>query len=451
MRPVGLRARLTAGFAAGALGLAAAMAIASYLLIRGSLLDERERTAIRAAYFNASVVQAGLTADEPAVAGVLRSLDTGNERHPVVWHDGGWYARDIDEGVTDAIPAVLLRVVTDGQAAVQRVTMGGRPAIVVGVPLSPSSAFFQIDSWQELDRTFYVLALVLTLVATVTAGGGAALGGYGARYVLRPLSSVATAAQTITAGDFSARLDPAAEPDLARLTTSFNRMVDQLSQRMERDRRFAADVSHELRSPLQTLSAAASVLTRRQNELGPRMATASGLVADEIARFQRLVNDLLELARSDRPADRQPVDVGELARQVCRARGLPEELVTIGDGTDPTWYVDPRRVEQVLANLLDNAVAHAGGPAEVRLGHTDGLWYIQVDDEGQGVRPEDRSVIFDRFMRGRTASARGTSDGTGLGLAIVAQHAAAHGGRALVLDRPGGGARFRVELPRCAP
>jgi signal transduction histidine kinase len=427
------------------------MAIASYLLIRGSLLDERERTAIRAAYFNATVVQAGSTADEPAIAGVLRSLDTGGERHPVVWRDGRWYARDIDEGVTDAIPAGLLRVVTDGQAAVQRVTMGGIPAIVVGVPLSPSSAFFQIDSWQELDRTFYVLALVLTLVATVTAGGGAALGGYGARYVLRPLSSVATAAQTITAGDFSARLDPAAEPDLARLTTSFNRMVDQLSQRMERDRRFAADVSHELRSPLQTLSAAASVLTRRQDELDPRMATASGLVADEIARFQRLVNDLLELARSDRPADRQPVDVGELARQVCRARGLPEELVTIGDGTDPTWYVDPRRVEQVLANLLDNAVAHAGGPAEVRLGHTDGLCYIEVDDEGQGVRPEDRSVIFDRFMRGRTASARGTSDGTGLGLAIVAQHAAAHGGQARVLDRPGGGARFRVELHRCAP
>jgi signal transduction histidine kinase len=89
-------------------------------------------------------------------------------------------------------------------------------------------------------------------------------------------------AQIIATGDFSTRLDPAAEPDLARLTTSFNRMVDQLSQRVERDRRFAADVSHQLRSPLQTLSAAASILTRRRGRLDQRTAATAGLVAEEV-------------------------------------------------------------------------------------------------------------------------------------------------------------------------
>src|SRR5206468_1095765 len=107
--------------------------------------------------------------------------------------------------------------------------------------------------------------------------------------------------------------------------------------RLERDRRFAADVSHELRSPLQTLAAAASVLTRRSDALDDRSATAARLVADEVARFQQLVDDLLTLARSDRPAERTAVDVGELARAECRRRGLSEELVSVAG--DPMWHV----------------------------------------------------------------------------------------------------------------
>jgi signal transduction histidine kinase len=290
---------------------------------------------------------------------------------------------------------------------------------------------------------------VLTAVAVTTAVAGAGIGWRMTRYVLRPLRSVSDAAEEITAGDLSARLDPATEPDLARLTTSFNHMVDQLSRRLERDRRFAADVSHELRSPLQTLSAAASVLHRRRDHLDDRTRTATDLITDEIARFQALVNDLLELARSDQPAERTPVAVGDLARQVCRGRGLPETLVRLtGSGT---WLVDRRRVEQLLGNLLDNAVRHGGGPCAVRLVSGAGVYRVEVDDEGPGVDPQDRTVVFDRFVRGRGANARGGGDGTGLGLALVAQHAAAHGGHAYVVDRPGGGARFQVELrePRC--
>jgi signal transduction histidine kinase len=218
-----------------------------------------------------------------------------------------------------------------------------------------------------------------------------------------------------------------------------------LSARVERDRRFAADVSHELRSPLQTLAAAASVLDRRKEHLDSRTATAAGLVTDEVRRFQHLVNDLLTLARSDQPADRAPVDVPELARSVCRERGVPPEVLT--SAGPAIWSVDRRRVAQLLGNLLDNAVTHGGGVVAVRLNREDGRGSIEVDDDGPGVGPEDKPVIFDRFVRGRAAGTRGGSEGTGLGLAIVAQHAAAHGGTATVLDSPGGGARFRVELP----
>jgi signal transduction histidine kinase len=448
MRRAGLRVRVIAGFAAGALALSATMALASYQVARQSLLAERERTAVGAAFYDAAVVRSGLgAATQPDITAVLRSLDTGENRRAVLQRDGEWYSRQADAGVTDAIPAELQRRAAGGTAALQRVRADGRTALVVAVPLSPTDVFYEVDSMQELEHTLDVLTVVLTLVAFSTAALGALLGWYASRYVLRPLTRVADAAQEIAGGASKYRLDPAAEPDLARLTTSFNHMVDELSARLERDRRFAADVSHELRSPLQTLAAAASVLERRREHLDERTATAAGLVTEEIARFQQLVNDLLELSRGDRPATRAETDVAELARQVCRDRQVPATIV-VSAGPAP-WCVDRRRVGQLLGNLLDNAQAYGGGAVAVSLRLDGDVGRIEVDDEGPGVSPEDKPVIFDRFVRGRSAGARADSAGAGLGLALVAQHAAAHGGTAAVLDRPGGGARFRVDLPGC--
>ncbi|TWH69894.1 signal transduction histidine kinase [Micromonospora olivasterospora] len=428
-RRLGLRARVTAAFAAGALLLAASMALVSYELTRRSLLDERERTAVRAAYFDAAVVRSGLDAEAPDVAEVLRSLDTGSSRRALLHRDGQWYGLIADEGLTAAIPEDLQRLVRSGEPAVQRVRVDGQAALLVGVPLSGSATYYEVNSLGELERTFRALALTLTAVAIMVAGSGAALGWYATRHSLRPLTAVADAAERIAAGDVTARLDPATDPDLTRLSTSFNHMVDQLARRIERDRRFAADVSHELRSPLQTLAAAASVLQRRRAHHDGRTATAAGLVADEIDRFQRLVNDLIDLARSDETARRAAVDVAALARAACADRDLPPALVALGADTPATWRVERRRVAQVLANLLDNAVRYGAGPVAVRLSRAGDAGVIEVDDHGPGVPAEDRETIFDRFVRGRAAHDRGAGDGTGLGLALVAQHAAAHGGR----------------------
>lgn len=451
MRRLGLRARVTAGFAVGALLLSAVMALVSYDLTRRSLLEERERTALRAAYFDAAVVRTGLDTDTPDVVEVLRSLDTGGTRRALLHLDGKWYARTADAGNTAAIPADLQRLVRSGKPAAQRVRVDGQPTLLVGVPLARKTSYYELTNLRELEDTFQVLALALTAVAIMVAGSGAAFGWYATRHSLRPLTAVADAAEKIAAGNVTARLDPATDPDLTRLSTSFNRMVDQLARRIERDRRFAADVSHELRSPLQTLAAAASVLDRRRARLDDRTATAAGLVAEEISRFQHLVNDLIELARSDQPAHREPVDVSALARRACRARSLSDTLLRVGAGTPTTWQVDQRRIEQVLANLLDNAIRYGGGPVAVHLSHRGPVGVIEVDDEGPGVPVEDRTAIFDRFVRGRAAHARAGSDGTGLGLALVAQHAAAHDGHASVGERPGRGARFRVELPGSLP
>ena len=445
MRAFGLRARITTGFTLGALALSAALAGTTYELVRSSLLQERERAAIRAASLDSLLVRQGLAGDEPDIALVLRNLETGESRRPLVRSNGAWFSRTADDGLTPAVTPELQRMVESGTPAVQRVRVGEDPTLVVGVPLPDGVGYYEVTSLAELRRTLAVLATVLGLVALTTTLAGAAVGSWASRRVLRPLGDVATAAGTIASGDFTARVARDRDPDLDTLAVAFNAMVDEVSARSEADRRFAADVSHELRSPLQTLSAATSVLERRREELDGRTGAAVDLLSAEVARFEQLVTDLLELAKTDRPAERRPTDVVALTQSIAAARGLPDDAVQTCGGS--VVEVDPRRYEQLLVNLLDNAAKHGGGAVRVGLEvQPDGL-VLEVDDEGAGVPLDERGIVFDRFARGRAASARGGSEGTGLGLALVAQHVHAHRGTVEIHDRPGGGARFRVQLP----
>jgi two-component system sensor histidine kinase MtrB len=445
---LGLRTRVTAVFALGALALSVALAGTTYELVRSSLLAERERAAIRAASLDGALVRQGLAGDEPDIALVLRNLETGDTRRPLVRSNGAWFSRTADDGLTPAVTPGLQRLVESGTPAVQRVGERGDPLLVVGVPLQEGASYYEITSLAELRRTLAVLATVLGLVAVATTLAGAAVGSWASRLVLRPLGEVARTAGTIASGDFSARVARDSDPDLDRLAVAFNAMVDEVSARSEADRRFAADVSHELRSPLQTLSAATTVLDRRREDLDSRTAAAVDLLTDEVARFEHLVTDLLELARADRPAERRPTDVVALSRSVVAAAGLPPGALEAPGGD--IMDVDPRRYEQLLVNLLDNARKHGGGAVRTAVDVQPDRLVLEVDDEGPGVPPEERGLVFDRFARGRAASARGGSEGTGLGLALVAQHVQAHRGTVEVLDRPGGGARFRVVLPGSA-
>ena len=444
MRRAGLRSRITALFALGAAGVCTALGLATYETTKRTRLAERERTAVRAAYFDAAAVQAGLSAGgELDIVSVLRGVDTGPTRRGVLWRDGRWFARSADPGITDAVPASLQELAADGQAGRQRSRLDGRTVLVTMVPLPDVRAtYYELNDLGELQRTLGSLRLALVLAALATAAAGAAVGRWASGRVLRPLASVEQAATAISAGDLGARLDEVREPDLRRLTVAFNGMVDDLSARLERDRRFAADVSHELRSPLQTLSAAAEVLERRRATLDERSAAAVGLMTKEVSRFQQLVTDLIELAKGDRPPTLGALDVGELVRGVAQERRVPVEV-----SGDLVLQGDARRLRQVLTNLLDNADQHGGGAVAVRARRSGDTVCLEVDDEGPGVPEAERELVFDRFGRGRTSGVRGSREGTGLGLAMVAQHVQAHGGRVRVGDRPGGGARFTVELP----
>lgn len=444
---LGLRARITAVFALGALVLSTSLAGATYALTRQSLLDEREQAAVRTAYVDAALVRQGLARTDPDLAQVLQDLDTGEQRRPLIRRNGQWFGRSADDGLTGAVPIRLQALIEQGRPAVQLVLLRDEPALVVGVPLLPGTGYYEVSELSELRRTLAVLATVLGLVALATTLGGAGVGWWASRRVLRPLGAVASAAGSIASGDFSARVTRDPDPDLDALAVAFNRMVDEVSARSESDRRFAADVSHELRSPLQTLSAATSVLDRRRDSLDPRTAAAVDLLTSEVARFESLLTDLLELAKSDRAAERRPTDIVALTRGLLAARRSPTPVEVQVTGTHTMLDLDPRRYEQVLANLLDNASKHGGGAIRIVLSVTDDQAVLEVDDAGPGVPVDERTLIFDRFARGRAACARGGTDGTGLGLALVARHVLAHRGTVVVQDAPGGGARFRVVLP----
>ncbi|MCW2713215.1 MAG: ATPase protein, partial [Frankiales bacterium] len=220
MRSVGLRARITSVFTLGAFAVSASLAVATYELTRSSLLGERERSSVRAAYFDAALIRQGLGAADPDLGEVLSSLDTGEARRPLIRRDGQWFALTADDGLTRAVPPELLRLVESGSPAVQRVELRAEPALVVGVPLPDGASYYEITALEELRRTLAVLATVLGLVALVTTLSGAALGWWVSRHVLRPLADVARAAGSIASGDLSARVARDRDPDLDTLAVA---------------------------------------------------------------------------------------------------------------------------------------------------------------------------------------------------------------------------------------
>ncbi|MGH9065856.1 MAG: sensor histidine kinase [Acidimicrobiales bacterium] len=454
-RHLGLRARLTAAFAVSALILSVILALITYALTRSSVLRSEETSARRQTFVNASLLRGDLPSTRATdVPQLLTSLGTAASSASVLHYRGHWYASSLVVG-KNGLPATLRdQVVAHRSAAEQHFVLNSHPELAVGVPLAAvQGAYFEVFDLQSLNHTLSVLALSLAAAAAATTALGAAAGRSVSRRALMPLAETARVAAQISEGRLETRLEAGGDVDLAGLASSFNAMVDALQLRIQRDARFASDVAHELRSPLTTLSTTLGVLEARREELSARSQQALDLLGAEVRQFERLVQDLLEISRYDAgivesERDLEPVRLDELVGHAMaqeRSTGVP--LVVEPGATDLRVQGDKRRLERVVANLLGNARSHGGGAVEVRVQRLGDRARLIVDDAGPGVPPEDRTRVFERFSRGPLARRRLGTDGVGLGLALVAEHVTLHRGTVWVEERPGGGARFVVELP----
>ncbi len=451
-RRVGIRARASITFALMGLLVATVVASLTYGVAVRYLLEQREGVAARQAYVNARLVRSVLRADDPDVRSLLAAIGGGTASAPVIRYEGEWFATTVARG-REAVPSDLVRVVTDGDAAHQRYRDGdGHLQIAVGVALpAVDGAYFELFSLTELERTLGVLRRALGLGAASASALAGLVGFVAARRLVRPLLPIAAAAERIAAGDLQTRLDPDADPDLERLVGAFNAMAASLDERIQREARFAADVSHEVRAPLAALAAAVNIIERRRGELPEQVLVTFDNLAERVQGFQQVVIDLLEISRIDSGTatlDADDIDLGTFLAQVATTHGQPQAVVCLLDDGPRSIVGDRRRLGQAIGNILDNANRYAGGVRRIGVEPGEGPRHIRItiDDNGPGVPPDEREAIFGRFSRGAVGLSTGSASGSGLGLALVVEHVRLHGGRVWVEDAPDGGGRFVVEV-----
>lgn len=326
------------------------------------------------------------------------------------------------------------------------------PIMVQGKMLGIVQVGSPLDEIQEaLNQLLLVLSISVPLVLVLASLGGLFL----ANQALKPVDRITRTAQKIGSGDLSQRipLDGLAKDEIGRLAETFNDMLSRLEASFEQMKRFTADASHELKTPLSILRGEVEIgLRRLRSPEEYRDILRSCL--EEIGRMSRIVEDLLTLARvdsGDLGIRREKVDLGEVAEEVWRAfyreavgRGLRFSL----EATRVKVIGDRERLRQMIANLVDNAVKYTpeGGWVELTVGSEDGLATVTVRDTGEGIPPEHQEKVFERFYRVDKARSR-EKGGTGLGLSICKGIAEAHGGKITLESEPGVGSVFKVLLP----
>jgi signal transduction histidine kinase len=453
----GVRARLAFTIVALVILTAAILGIGSYAFVDTRIHQQLLDDAVLQARFDLSTTIPNRLPD-PTLEGVVASrlADTfrGREVDTLVDFGGGEPFRSSRDLEIGQLSAGLRAAVASGQLAYEWTRMGGKPVLVVGGRLPPSGpAFYFVRDVSATEATLDQLRLALgvgVLVLVILALLAARLV---ARGVLAPVEAASRAAERIELGDLSARVPVTSRDEFGEWADRFNRMAAALEETIGRlqaaqsqNRQFVADVSHELRTPLSALVAEASILRDAIDSLPPGTRRAGELLVADVARLRTLVDDLMEVSRFDAEAEQlavQPVDLVRVVETVVAHR-LPTARLTLPEA--PVIVdTDPRRLERIVGNLLDNAAEHApGSGVEVGLEVAQGTITIAVEDRGPGVEPDRLDRIFERFYKADPSRHGGSS---GLGLAIAAEHAALLGGQLRASNRPGGGLRIELRLP----
>ena len=268
MRRRSLRLRLLVTFGLGAFVISSLFASLTYIGVKHLLISNQQQTDLRQSYVNAALVRSTLYSSPTELFDLLNSIQKATASNVLVQTHNEWLARSNRASTVDVSPATI-KTVGAGHATEQTRNAGGHIIFVVGVPIpSVETQVFEVFQLDNLEHTLRVLALVLALGALFTSIVGMSGGIWVTRRTVRPLEEVSYAAALIAEGALTTRLQVnRSDREVQQLTESFNQMVSQLVLRLERDARFASDVSHELRSPLTTLATTASVLQQHREDL----------------------------------------------------------------------------------------------------------------------------------------------------------------------------------------
>ncbi len=434
-----IRARLTVAFAVAMVAVLAATGLFVYSRLQGDL-DESVTAGL---YVRAEAV----LGSESAAAGAPGEAEEGFAQllrpdGSVVDSSGGARGRALT-------PAELRRAAAGEQVLTERRVAGVEGTVRVLARGDGSRLVAVGQSLQDRDDT------LAGLVASFAIGGPiavvlASLLGYAlATAGLRPVEAMRRRAEQVSLTDADDRLPlPAADDEIRRLGATLNEMLDRLRRSFERERRFVADASHELRTPVAVVKAELEGALRAGGH-DPHVREALVESLEECDHLAQLAEDMLVVARSgegELPMRRERLDLPDLLERVrtrfsARAEQRGRDIRVDADGISHV-YGDEHRLGQALGNLVDNALRYGAGEVVLRSRRTGGGLALEVSDGGTGFDPDFAERAFERFARGDPARAR---DGTGLGLAIVRTIAAAHGGRAAVV--PGDGATVRIWLP----
>ena len=441
-------------FSLASFAAALALSIVTYASTRTYLLRQRTEFATRQAFNNAQLVRTVISLNSSDAGDLMSNIRSERGGYAVLrlGESDSFYPQEPLRFTQSNMPTQFVAKTLSGVTGRQRFLFNGEPYEAVGVNIKAINAqYFEAFPLNDVARTLATIRNTLTLgvlLITLTAG---LLGLSISNRVLRPLRRVTSVATDIASGGLDIRLADETDPELARLATSFNNMVDAVQSRIQRETRFASDVSHELRSPVTALAAAIEVLQARRDELSERNRQAFDIIATQVHRFDRTVLDLLELSRLDAGAgatSEETIHLAKFVQQVAARHGFSEvNFTTTLDISDET-VLDRRRIERIVLNLLENARDHAGGATAILVTGDQNELLISIEDQGVGVAQSERDRIFERFARGTSSR---NSTGSGLGLAIVQEHARALNGKAWVETSSSGGARFMVSIARKLP
>lgn len=351
-----------------------------------------------------------------------------------------------------------------GQAVIRQLRPPGGPTRpVVAVPIlrggQVQGAVFLSAPLEEVPEVRSSINLFLLYGSVLSALVLAAISYYISQRVARPVAAVSSAARRLAQGDFTSRVEWRSEDEVGRLADAFNEMAADL-ERLERTRKeLMANVSHELKGPLARI---AGYLEAIADGIGGPEARQHHfeIVRREVGRLTRLVNDLLDFSRLEGgrlklhliPCDLSPylARAAEVFAAPARAAGVT--LAVQIPGVLPIVQCEPERVEQAVANLLENALAFtpAGGTITLTARAEPGALLVEVQDTGPGIPPADLERIWERFYKQDRARTPGQS-GFGLGLAIVRQLVELQGGQVLARSEPGAGACLGFRLPLADP